>query len=103
MFKDKGYIKFKDDEYQVTINYLNKEDYLVGITLGDSDKVKYFNLHPDITATDGPKGTEFVDVHIEIDTESDLAKDVFEEMTALKHNHFKAYDERLVAVKVFIK
>ncbi len=103
MFKDKGYIKFKDGEYEVTINYLNKGNQLVGITLGDSDKVRYFNLHPEITATDGPKGTDFVDVHVVVDSESDLARKIYDEMTELNHNHFNTYDERLVAVKVFIK
>lgn len=103
MFKDKGFIKFKDGEYEVTINYLNKEDYLLGITLGDSNKVKYFKEHSDITATDGPKGTDFVDIHVEVDSESDLARKIYNEMTELNHNHFKEYDERLVAVKITLK
>lgn len=100
MFKDKGFIKFKDGDYEVTINYLNKGDYLLGITLGDSHKVEYFNEHPDITATDGPRGKEFVNVHVEIESNTSLAREIFDEMTELRHNHFKEYDERLVAVKV---
>lgn len=103
MFKDKGFIKFKDGEYEVTINYLNKAEYLVGITLGDSNKVKYFKSHPELTATEGPRGTEFVDVHVEVDSESNLASKVYEEMTELNHNHFKEFDERLVAVKIILK
>ncbi len=100
MFKDKGFIKFKDGDYEVTINYLNKGDYLVGITLGDSHKVEYFTKHPDITATNGPKGTDFVPVNVVIDSGSNLAREVYDEMTELHHNHFKAYDDRLVAVKI---
>ncbi len=100
MFKDKGFIKFKDGDYEVTINYLNKGDHLVGITLGDSHKVEYFTKHPDITATDGPKGTDFVPVNVVVDSGSNLAREIYDEMTKLHHNHFKAYDDRLVAVKV---
>ncbi len=103
MFKEKGFIKFKDGDYEVTINYLNKGDQLLGITLGDSHKVEYFKNHPEITATDGPKGTDFVDVHVEVDSESGLAREIYDEMTKLKHNHFKEYDEKLVAVKVIVK
>ncbi len=103
MFGDKGYIKFKDGEYEVTINYLNKEDYLVGITLGDSNKVKHFIEHANIKATNGPKGTDFVDVHVEVDQTKAFACDVFKEMTGLHHNHFKEYDDRLVVVKVTLK
>ncbi len=77
MFKDKGFIKFKDGEYEVTINYLNKGDHLLGITLGDSNKVKYFKEHPEITATDGPKGADFVDVHVEVESESSLAREIY--------------------------
>ncbi len=100
MFKEKGFIKFKDGEFEVTINYLNKGDYLLGITLGDSHKVEYFSKHPNITATDGPKGTEFVDVHVETESGTSLAREIFDEMTELHHNHFKEFDDRLVAVKV---
>lgn len=103
MFNDKGFIKFKDGDYEVTINYLNKGDRLLGITLSDSHKVEYFKHHPDITATDGPKGTEFVDVHVEVEEGTPLAKEVWDEMTSLHHNHFPEYDEKLVAVKVVLK
>ncbi len=103
MFKDKGFIKFKDHDFEVTINYLNKGDYLLGITLSDSHKVEYFNAHPDITATDGPKGTEFTDVHVTIQDDKELTKAIFDEMTELRHNHFREYDDRLVTVKITVK
>lgn len=102
MFDDKGFITFIDDEFKVTINYLNMGDYLIGLTLKDSYKVEHFNNHPKLQAANGIRSNEYVDVSVNISYDLSLINEIFEKMTTLKHNHFKDFDERLVAVIINI-
>ncbi len=100
MFDEKGFIRFKDDEFEVVINYLNMGDHLLGITLSDSYKVKHFNENPRINVGNGIKPKEFHEVNVSIVDNTELTKEIFDKMTELKHNHFKEFDDRLVTVRV---
>ncbi len=100
MFNDKGFIKFKDGDFEVTINYIHLNDQLFGITEGSSYKVKYFSEHPNVTAADGIKSDDFVNVRVKIEDNEVLAREIWDEMTTLHHNHFKEYSHELVPVKI---
>lgn len=97
----KGFITIKYGESIAMLNFLNRGDHLIGITLDDSKKIEMMN---EITqAAEGIKGTEFFDIQMEVLNDKELGRAIYDEMTELGHNHFKEYDERLVPVKVIVK
>lgn len=99
MFNDKGFITFKDGDFKTTINYMKKDGYLFGITLKTANKIGYFKEHQVLPAGEGVKPEEFTDVKVEV-LNQEKGKEIYDQLSEMKFNHFKEYDSDIVGLKI---
>ncbi len=96
----KGIMKLNYLDKSRNLNYCKKDDYLVSITSGKSNKVAYMKDHDEVELQ---FGNEFVKATPEIITDPQEIKSLFDYMTSEDNNHFVKFLDIFVALKFRIK
>jgi len=93
---EKGILLLNYLDKQRKMNYVTVDGKLLMITMGTSNKVAYMKENDKVELQ---FGEEKVLAKPEIINDAKEVKDLFEVMNAKGNNHFKAFNERFVAVK----
>ena len=94
---EKGILLLNYLDKKRKMNYVTVDGKLLMITMGTSNKVAFMNENDKVELQ---FGEEKVLAKPEIITEEKEVKDLFEVMNAKGNNHFKAFNEKFVAVKL---
>lgn len=97
MMNKKGILLLNYLDKKRKMNYVTKDDQLLVITMGTSNKVAYMKENKTV---DLQFGEEVVKAKPEIISNQADVKAYFEFMNEEDNNHFRSYNENFVAVKL---
>ncbi len=98
--EEKGFLTLKIDNYKAKMHYILREDKTICITLGSSQKVELIRDNKKTQIAYGMLSENFVDTKVNVNEDKNLVKEVFTEMSALKHNHYKTWNDDLVILEL---